>query len=295
MPRLTIGMPVCNGASLLSEALENLERQTFQDFQVVISDNASTDETERICRRFAENRPGVVYVRQDERIDILSNFKFVLEHCDTPLFAYRAYDDLSSDNYFEVLVALFDEDNACRLAAGRVEIQSVTQSGAIPFKTFDLPDLPGCSRVDTFCRLLSDPPASWFYGVWKTGYLRRILTETAAEHSGYGADHYILFATMLEDALRLSPDALFITRIEAREDRTAEKQSFTSASMMLSRESFRSAALARLKSALHDKDNYRTAASALEPYLDRILFSRRKIRRTRMKELVGLRGFSRRP
>src|SRR6266511_1519680 len=57
-PRLTIGVPVYNGGSLLSEMLQSLVRQTFTDFEIVISDNASTDDTSEIALRFADGIGG---------------------------------------------------------------------------------------------------------------------------------------------------------------------------------------------------------------------------------------------
>ena len=53
-PRISIGLPVYNGAAFLSEAIETLLAQTVTDFELIISDNASGDDTESICRRFAE-------------------------------------------------------------------------------------------------------------------------------------------------------------------------------------------------------------------------------------------------
>ena len=52
-PRVTVGVPVFNGESFIAEALDSLLSQTFSDFEIVISDNASTDRTEEICRAYA--------------------------------------------------------------------------------------------------------------------------------------------------------------------------------------------------------------------------------------------------
>ena len=53
-PRVTVGLPVFNGERYLSEAIESVLAQTFEDFEVVVSDNASTDGTAEIARRYAE-------------------------------------------------------------------------------------------------------------------------------------------------------------------------------------------------------------------------------------------------
>jgi glycosyltransferase involved in cell wall biosynthesis len=54
IPLLSVGMPVYNGERFLSKALDSLLGQTFQDFEIIISDNASNDATERICKAYAE-------------------------------------------------------------------------------------------------------------------------------------------------------------------------------------------------------------------------------------------------
>ena len=61
-PRLTIGLPVYNGENYVAESLEALLGQSFIDFELIISDNGSTDNTSGICRR---------YEKQDSRIPLL--------------------------------------------------------------------------------------------------------------------------------------------------------------------------------------------------------------------------------
>lgn len=58
LPFVSIGMPVYNGADVIEQAIESVLSQSFRDFELIISDNASTDRTEEICRRYAaEDRP----------------------------------------------------------------------------------------------------------------------------------------------------------------------------------------------------------------------------------------------
>ena len=64
-PRVSIGMPVYNGQRFLREVLDSILAQTFADFELIISDNGSTDETESICREYAARDPRVSYHPND--------------------------------------------------------------------------------------------------------------------------------------------------------------------------------------------------------------------------------------
>jgi glycosyltransferase involved in cell wall biosynthesis len=66
--RVSIGLPVYNGEKFLPEAITSLLAQTFEDFELIISDNASTDRTEEICRTFADQDKRIRYVGNQENI-----------------------------------------------------------------------------------------------------------------------------------------------------------------------------------------------------------------------------------
>ena len=73
-PRVTIGMPVYNGARTLRDAIDTILAQEFADFELVISDNASTDETEAICREYVAKDARVRYFRNPTNIGAIPNF-----------------------------------------------------------------------------------------------------------------------------------------------------------------------------------------------------------------------------
>ena len=57
-PSLTVGLPVYNGEKYLAEAIDALLGQSYTDFELIISDNASTDGTADICRHYEAQDPG---------------------------------------------------------------------------------------------------------------------------------------------------------------------------------------------------------------------------------------------
>ena len=78
-PRLTLGLPVYNGERFLAESLDALLAQTFTDFELIISDNGSTDRTSEIAREYQSSDPRVRYVRHDQNRGSTFNHNFVIE------------------------------------------------------------------------------------------------------------------------------------------------------------------------------------------------------------------------
>lgn len=90
MAELTIGMPVYNNGATLAAALDSLLDQTFADFRIVISDDASSDDTGAIAKRYARRDLRIAYVRQARNLGYYGNYKFVLDRADTPFFMWAA-------------------------------------------------------------------------------------------------------------------------------------------------------------------------------------------------------------
>jgi len=99
IPQVSIGMPVFNGEKFIRDALDSLLAQTFADFELIISDNASTDSTAEICREYCKKDDRLRYFRQNENIGAVANFQFVLDSARSEIFMWAAHDDKWSKNY----------------------------------------------------------------------------------------------------------------------------------------------------------------------------------------------------
>ncbi|MFM1896557.1 MAG: hypothetical protein RLZZ385_1631 [Pseudomonadota bacterium] len=99
-------MPVFNEEHYLRHALESLLGQTFEDFELIISDNASTDGTATICAMYAQRDSRIRVVRQPENIGAVANFQLVLEQAQGEYFMWAAADDLWSKSWLEELLAI---------------------------------------------------------------------------------------------------------------------------------------------------------------------------------------------
>jgi len=105
-PKVSIGMPVYNGEKFICKALDSLLCQTFSDFELIISDNASTDTTEAICREYATHDSRIRYVRQKKNQGPLANFQYVLDDAVGEYFMWAAADDYWDEEFIDVLLSV---------------------------------------------------------------------------------------------------------------------------------------------------------------------------------------------
>jgi glycosyltransferase involved in cell wall biosynthesis len=97
--KLSIGLPVFNGEKFLQKCLDSLLEQTFENFEIIISDNASTDNTQNICQKYSEKDKRIRYIRQEKNIGLLPNFNFVLEQSNNKFFMWIGVDDYILPDY----------------------------------------------------------------------------------------------------------------------------------------------------------------------------------------------------
>jgi glycosyltransferase involved in cell wall biosynthesis len=103
-PKVSIGMPVFNGQPYITNAINSLLAQTYKNFELIISDNASTDSTEEICRAYAENDTRISYTRKKNNVGAFSNFQTVLASSTGEYFMWAAADDVWDPTWLEVLI-----------------------------------------------------------------------------------------------------------------------------------------------------------------------------------------------
>src|SRR3546814_4612052 len=102
-------MPVYNGERYVASAIESLLAQDFEDFELIISDNGSTDRTEEICREFASRDPRIRYVREEENQGASWNFNRVFELARGEYFRWACHDDACEPTHLSRCVELLDE------------------------------------------------------------------------------------------------------------------------------------------------------------------------------------------
>jgi glycosyltransferase involved in cell wall biosynthesis len=118
-PKVSIGMPVYNGERFIREALDSLLAQTFINFEIIISDNASTDETRQICLEYVAKDKRVRYYRNDVNLGPIANFNRVLNLSTGQYFMWAAHDDRWEPSFVALLVQTLDANPRVALASCR--------------------------------------------------------------------------------------------------------------------------------------------------------------------------------
>ena len=98
-PRVSIGMPVRNGQKYIREAIDSIRAQTFSDWELVICDNASTDNTESIVREYAQRDARIRYHKNERDIGPAGNHNVCFKLARGEYFRWHAHDDLIGADY----------------------------------------------------------------------------------------------------------------------------------------------------------------------------------------------------
>ena len=224
-PTISIGLPVYNGERFISQAIECMLDQTFDDLELVICDNASTDRTAEICKEYQARDSRVRYFLNEENIGAAPNYNRTFQHSRGRFFTWNAADDLYAPEYLERLLGVLNDHPDVIVAHTRVRI--VDEDGT------DLQVGPGGvgfvdakgNRVmsmgpqhlvegerasDRFAEALHK--IDWCFPVF--GLVRsEFLKGTQLQRSYYGADKVLLAELSLRGRFKQIDDTLYFKRI----------------------------------------------------------------------------------
>ncbi len=149
---VTIGLPVRNGERYLSDAVRSVLAQSYGRLELVISDNASDDATEEICRQFARADARVRYCRQPQNIGLVDNFNAVLHMARGACFTWLGDDDWLTPTYVSRCVDALHDDKALILVT--TQQAHIGPNGVVETATFDATRLRSARPVERFTEML---------------------------------------------------------------------------------------------------------------------------------------------
>jgi glycosyltransferase involved in cell wall biosynthesis len=204
---VSVGLFVYNGERFLEESLNSILKQTFTDFELIISDNASTDRTGDIAREYAQRDNRIRYYRAEKNMGAGWNARRVYELATGKYFKWVAVDDLIEPDFLRRCVEVLERDPGCVIAYART--REVDENGTFlknyvtPMKA-DSPD-----PVARFRELLLVP--SWCYQIY--GLMRMSALRQIPPQGSYANGDGILLARMsLLGRFYEVPEHLFVSR-----------------------------------------------------------------------------------
>ncbi len=206
-PEVSIGLPVYNGMRYLERAIESILRQTYDNFELIVCDNASTDDTGTICQHYAANDARIRYHRNPSNLGAAANFNLTFALSTGRYFKWAAHDDVLEPDFLERCVAALEAHPDAVLSHSLVAL--IDQHG----KRLAVYDsrIWGTDRPRQSVRLggrLSTSECVEVFGLIRAEALRG--GPLIAEH--IGSDWTLLADLALRGRFLIIPEVLFLNR-----------------------------------------------------------------------------------
>ena len=181
IPKVSIGIPVYNGAKTLASTIEAAINQDYENLEIIISDNCSTDETQIIAERYQAKDPRIKYVRQEKNFGMTSNFSKVFEYSTGEFFMWAAHDDRHAPTFISTCLPYLLNDTEAGLCVPKTQAYYRDQVSWIS----NMKSFSGINtRTELFGETLRHFPAVGMYGL----YRRSIIQKTGLWRNFTGAD-----------------------------------------------------------------------------------------------------------
>ncbi|NTV09395.1 MAG: glycosyltransferase family 2 protein [Zoogloea sp.] len=208
VPMVSIGLPVYNGERFLHQAIDSILEQTLGDFELIISDNASTDATASICQAYAARDARIRYFRQRSNMGAPRNWNFVLRHARAPYFKWASANDFCDARLLQVCIELLERDKPAVACFGRTcLIDDHGRPLGLYSGDIEIADPRPSERFRTICRRLR--MNNLLGGVIRTRALRRL----GPMHAYPAGDLPLVAGLALAGTIRMCNGAIFYRRI----------------------------------------------------------------------------------
>ena len=208
-PCVSIGLPIYNGEAFVEDAIKSILAQTFEDFELIISDNASTDKTQQICQAFVAQDPRIRYFRNATNIGASGNFNRVFELSKGQYFKWMAHDDMIAPDFLARCITVLECDPSIVLCFSMITI--VDTCGMIEKSNFRnrLPHVGSDRSSERFGDLVLERHGC--YHIW--GLMRATVLAKTSLIGGYiGSDRGLLAELGLRGRFYEIPEDLFMLR-----------------------------------------------------------------------------------
>lgn len=189
-PKVSLGLPIYNGENFVREAIDSILTQTFTDFELVITDNGSTDKTQEICEAYAAQDARVKYFRNERNLGAAPNFNRAFEKCRGEYFKWVAHDDVMGPRFLEACVDVLDNNPDVVLCFPNVVV--IDETG----KHIDKYDINLTSNVSSPTERFRSLTTDWHMCFDIFGLIRRDALAQTPLMGSYGHGDGVLLARL---------------------------------------------------------------------------------------------------
>lgn len=207
-PKISVGMPVYNSEKYVEAAIHAVLVQTYPEFELIISDNASTDRTPEICQEYAAKDSRIRYFRNSHNLGATPNINSVVARAAAPYFKWAFYDDLIAPEFLAQCIKVLDGNPDVVLCVPQSNV--IDENGLFLgiHEYRSKPTSPHAHR--RFRNYVLNYDAGWeLFGVMRMSALQK-----TALHGWYpGSDHVFLAEMTLHGQFHVIPEPLLFPRI----------------------------------------------------------------------------------
>ncbi len=211
-PLVSIGLPVYNGENFIRKAIDSILNQSYKNIELIISDNASSDLTQKICESYSNLDQRINYIRFDENQGAAKNFNNTHDLSKGKYFKWASHDDYLENTYIEKCVEILEKDTEIHLCHSRKNI--INRYDEIKTKdNFVQIDLMQPSAYKRFLSFLNkfryhQDDADVVFGLFRS----EILFNTQRIASYHSSDFTLVAEIILQGKIYILQDYLFYRR-----------------------------------------------------------------------------------
>lgn len=143
---ISIGLPVYNGERFLRTKLDSILSQTYENFELIVSNNGSTDKTHEICNEYELKDNRIKYFSHEKNNDAFWNYNFVLNQASCDYFMWTSVDDVLLPTFIEKNLNILEKNKTCVASISKIETYESENDGKL-FNPTDLKHYESVKKI----------------------------------------------------------------------------------------------------------------------------------------------------
>lgn len=212
MKKVFIGLTTYNGEKYIKEAIDSLLNQSYSNFTLFISDDASNDNTAEICREYAAKDSRIVYFRQEKNLGMFPNFDFVLNKAEGEYFMWASHDDVWGKDFIKICVENIENKN---VDAAISTVADINSEGKILRELSEMKKLTGRPNFFQIAKYVLQPEVlgkcNLMYSLFKTKIAKEVW-QIYPQRMEWGSDYHFSLALVSHFRVCVDEKVLFKKR-----------------------------------------------------------------------------------